>query len=97
MQPSYSAGVHPERLYEMPIRRITRGQKGVIIMPQKFILEITLGNEGVQTTQQLAAALEYAAKQISCRQNAYLHIIANGFQPYIRDSNGNVVGHYEVI
>ena len=66
-------------------------------MPQKFILEITLGTEGMQTTQQLAAALEYTAKRISCCQNTYMHIIANGFQPYIRDINGNVVGHYEVI
>jgi len=54
----------------------------------KFILEIDLGNEAMQTRGDIAGALERASMMVRC-----------GNYPLgatIRDDNGNVVGKYEV-
>jgi hypothetical protein len=64
---------------------------GVIIMPQKFILEITLGNEGMKSDADIADVLRECAHTI---EYDGIH-----YKPakQIRDMNGNLVGHYEVI
>jgi hypothetical protein len=53
----------------------------------KFILEIDLGNEAMQTREDIAWALERASM-----------MVRHGNYPLgatIRDDNGNVVGKYE--
>jgi hypothetical protein len=62
----------------------------VIIMPQKFVLEITLGNEAMQTGTDIVRALRQVAGAI----DDYTAPCSDG---NIRGINGNVVGHYEVI
>lgn len=60
-------------------------------MPQKFVLEITLGNEGMRTPHQIREKLRDIAGSI--RSDAELDDLTQK----IRDIDGNVVGHYEVI
>jgi hypothetical protein len=60
-------------------------------MPQKFILEITLGNEGMHTAHQIREKLRDIADSI--RSDDELDDLTQK----IRDINGNVVGYYEVI
>jgi hypothetical protein len=67
-------------------------------MPQKFILEIALGNEGMQTGGNVAGALNNIAKNLY--ENHEFRLISNlrgSESTPIRDVNGNVVGHYEVV
>ncbi len=66
-----------------------------LTMPQKFILEIDLGNEGAQTGYDVAHMIRDVAFVMQDHGNlSKLHCA----QPTpIRDINGNVVGHYEVI
>ena len=52
----------------------------------KFTLEITLGNEAMQTPEDIADALRKAASHV---QGGY----GNGV---IRDVNGNSVGSYDI-
>jgi hypothetical protein len=57
----------------------------------KFILEINLGNGGMQSDENIAERLEHVA----ARLRQYGVDSARGEYP-IRDINGNVVGKYEV-
>ena len=61
-------------------------------MPQKFILEIELGNEGMQTRDDV-----YAALADVCPNCDPVTKIVERTWATIRDINGNVVGKYEVI
>jgi hypothetical protein len=60
-------------------------------MPQKFVLEITLGNEEMQNSVQLRDALIRVVNAFS-----YDAPIAD-VHGKVRDINGNIVGRYEVI
>jgi hypothetical protein len=60
-----------------------------VIMPQKFILEIDLGNEAMKTDDQVAEHLEHVAARL--KQYGF----GTGEHP-IRDINGNVVEQYEI-
>ena len=53
-------------------------------MSGKFTLTITLGNEAMQTNEDVAEALRVAASRIESRA-----------LPLIRDINGNNVGSWE--
>ena len=61
-------------------------------MPQ-FTLTITLGNEGMQTDQDIAIMLREIADRVEFDGIAFRPGVKQGH----RDRNGNVVGHYEVI
>ena len=56
-------------------------------MPQKFLLEIDLGNEGMQTPDDIGRSLRICAGYM---ENAGL------MRGNLRDINGNVVGKYGV-
>jgi hypothetical protein len=58
-------------------------------MPQKFILEITLGNEGMCSAEHIGRVLAKTGTHIAVTGKIDIG--------KIRDINGNVVGHYEVI
>lgn len=58
-------------------------------MPQ-FILKIRLGNDAMSTDDDIVKALRDVAKTIYYDGTYYKP------RKYIRDINGNVVGHYEV-
>ena len=88
MQPPYCAGLHPEQLHKMPVRGKERGD---LTMPQKFILEIDLGNAGMRSPVNIRDALRAIADKI--RYDDELDDLTQK----IRDINGNVVGKYEVI
>ena len=63
------------------------------IMPQKFILEIDLGNEGIRNLEDVAdeiIRIGNVLKQIPSIETLYSRC-------GIRDFNGNFVGHYEVV
>lgn len=60
-------------------------------MPQKFVLEITLGNEGMKSDDDISNALK------DCAERIYYDGIHYKPAKQIRNINGNVVGHYEVI
>lgn len=62
----------------------------------KFILEINLGNEGMSKAHQLADAIDCVSYRMR-NGNNYDQILPTGEQRMIRDINGNVVGHYEVV
>jgi hypothetical protein len=69
-----------------------------VIMPQKFVLEITLGNEGMQNSEDVKHALtDVIAALDRDYPDAILCTWAGLCNGGIRDINGNVVGHYEVI
>ena len=59
-------------------------------MPQKFILEIDLGNAGMKSPVHIRDALRAISGKI--RYDDELDDLTQR----IRDINGNVVGHYEV-
>ena len=59
-------------------------------MPQKFILEIDLGNAGMRSPVHIRDALRTISDKI--RYDDELEDLTQN----IRDINGNVVGHYEV-
>lgn len=62
----------------------------------KFILEINLGNEGVQTPYDVAAVIALAS--FTLKQNGFTGAGCDDPSTrQIRDINGNVVGHYEVV
>ncbi len=63
---------------------------GDLIMPQ-FILKIDLGNDAMQSDDNIAWALRDVAHRIEYDGIYYKP------QKRILDQNGNVVGHYEVI
>jgi hypothetical protein len=63
-------------------------------MPQKFVLEITLGNDAMKTNFDLGAKLMGIGNKITYGGR---EMIEPGMNETIRDSNGNVVGHYEVV
>ena len=65
--------------------------QGDLTMPQKFILEITLGNEAMQTPADIAGALYDAADRVG--EGSPNSGVRDG---KIWDINGNVVGKYEV-
>lgn len=54
----------------------------------KFQLEIELGNDAMQTTEDVAEALEQVAKELS--------LIVSGWGS-IRDRNGNKVGTWKLV
>ena len=60
-----------------------------VIMPQKFILEITLGNEAMNSAEHIGRALAKTGTHIAVTGKIDIG--------KIRDMNGNLVGHYEVI
>ena len=60
----------------------------------RFILEINLGNEAMQAPGDIATALKNVAHVVNYSSD--MHIL-NTTIGTIRDINGNVVGHYEVI
>lgn len=62
-------------------------------MPQ-FILSINLGNDGMKTAEDVSNQLDFAAMKILHSGDIMTYCIAPGV---LRDINGNVVGHYEVI
>ena len=67
----------------------------MIIMPQKFILEITLGNAAMSNPCDIGQTLTSIGEKICKNGEAvYMSDFESGS---IRDINGNVVGHYEVI
>ncbi len=61
-------------------------------MPQ-FTLTINLGNEGMQTAEDVSNQLDFAAMKILHSGDIMTYSIAPGV---LHDINGNVVGHYEV-
>jgi len=60
-------------------------------MPQ-FVLKINLGNEAMQTGNDIAKALHIVGLQINSNYSPVVRGSGN-----IRDINGNTVGKYEVI
>lgn len=62
-------------------------------MPQ-FILTINLGNDGMKNAEDVSNQLDFAAMKILHSGDIMTYCIAPGV---LRDINGNVVGHYEVV
>lgn len=62
-------------------------------MPQ-FILKIDLGNDAMITAEEVSIQLDFAAMKILHAGDIMIYSIAPGV---LRDINGNVVGHYEVV
>lgn len=62
----------------------------------KFALEITLGNDAMQTGEDVARRLEVTAAKI--RANYGIDYIDewNGLGGYVMDANGNTVGKWTV-
>ena len=64
----------------------------------RFILEIEIGNEGMQTSSDIKEALIQAGITLERRMpTEKLHHMATLCDGIIRDINGNVVGYYEVV
>ncbi len=61
----------------------------------KFLLEIELGNEAMQTGRDIAAELNYQAQQIN-HYFASNEIQRVTVAHVIRDDNGNTVGKWQV-
>jgi hypothetical protein len=55
-----------------------------------FVLKIQLGNEAMQTREDIAWALERASRMV---RHEHTHI-CDGAK--IRDDNGNIVGSYKI-
>lgn len=53
----------------------------------QFTLTIRLGNDAMQTVEDVEDALRQLVKS---------RAISNGSSPYIRDANGNTVGEWQV-
>lgn len=62
----------------------------------KFILEIELGNEAMLTPKDIGDALCEISRDLKTRHTTCSHPEATG-RINIRDYNGNVFGHYEVV
>jgi hypothetical protein len=60
-------------------------------MPQ-FILKIDLGNDAMKRSYDVAEAVQRVVDRLQ-----YHGFPEKSLKPNIRDINGNVVGHYEVI
>jgi hypothetical protein len=59
-----------------------------------FTAEITLGNDAMQTAEQLAQAIEYIANRIRAGYDAEpIRAIITG---RVRDDNGNRVGDWKI-
>jgi len=66
-------------------------------MTMEFILKITLGNEAMQTREDVGAALELVGRQLTHTGGEFA-VPSGLFPPYlIRDANGNKVGTWEVV
>lgn len=63
----------------------------------KFTLVINLGNEGEFTPSELADLVLKTSQRVRRELPSYTKMPPNGAKALIRDINGNVVGHYEVV
>lgn len=61
----------------------------------KFLLQIELGNDAMQTGQDVASALDLIAEPRATLPT--LTMLSDGDSGNIRDSNGNTVGKWEVV